>query len=100
MFFMLCNLIDKYGRRLLGFRVLELISFDSLCHLACKTQPFVNIKFYVTESCKLLCVYIFYTDRWQNCQWIHTSSMDDNVEIVKALLEAGSDLSGQRIMNE
>ena len=34
---MLCNLIDKCGRRLLGFRVLELISFDSLGHLACET---------------------------------------------------------------
>ena len=64
-FFMFCNLIDKCGRRLLGFRVLELISFDSLGHLACKTQPLVSIKFYVTESSKLLCVYILHTDRRQ-----------------------------------
>ena len=62
---MLCNLIDKCGIRLLGVKVLELISFDSLCHLACKTQPLVNIKFYVTKSCKLLCVDIFHTDRRQ-----------------------------------
>ena len=62
---MLCNLIDKCGIRLLGVKVLELISFDSLCHLTCKTQPLVNIKFYVTKSCKLLCVYIFHTDRRQ-----------------------------------
>ena len=62
---MLCNLIDKCGRRLLGFRVLELISFDSLGHLAGKTQPLVSIKFYVTESSKLLCVYILHTDRRQ-----------------------------------